>query len=103
MNASYSQVSTGAVLGAQNAVRENTALEVHMNGLQNLCESLAKAVTRAERAADRLFGSEPTPISKGSPPTPAEPPLVGKIEERLRIATDLADSLHRHMDRLERL
>ena len=107
MNAAYPSIgqgiSTGMYPQSPSPPRDVTALEQHLNSLCTLVDNLAKASQRAERMADKFFGCEPTPIGKNDCAAAGEPPMIARIEERLRVAADLSESIHRHLNRLERL
>lgn len=99
---------TGAVqsIQAQDAPRESTALDAHLSFLRNLQEQAAGASNRAMRIADRLFGQEPAAIGKGTDgglKSAGEPPMTAQIEEAARTLANLLDSIHQHLNRIERI
>lgn len=97
----YAQQSLGGV----QAVRENTALEQHLNELHKLHDHLGGAATRLMRIADRLLGSEPSPLNgtKGGAPTPGDPPLLSRMEHAAMDNQAMIDVILQHTQRLERL
>lgn len=94
----------GSQLATQ-AVRENTQLEVHLNALQTIQDELGKVFARAMGIADRLQGGEPPSIGKAdaSPKDPAQPPLLRRLEITGMQISDIVQSVHHQLDRLERL
>lgn len=114
MYAQSNQISTvagsygaGAVQSvAQDAPRESTALEAHLSFLIHLQEQAGSAANRAMRTADRLFGCEPAMIGKGTDgglKAAQEPPMIVKVEEASRVVSQLLETLHQHISRLERI
>ena len=85
--------------------KENTQLETHLYALQSLQETLGNVAGRAMVLADRLLGSEPAPLQGAQQNTkdPVQPPLLIRIEHALLMVAELAQSVQRHVGRLERL
>lgn len=99
----YSQ--TSVLSGAQcEPAHDNTILETHLAQLDKLNENMAAAVSRGQRVADRILGPEPQNIAKGegNAPTP-QPCLVRRLEVALMQANALSESMHRQLERVERL
>ena len=89
---------------AGNTIKANTQLESHLSALRDLHNELGSAATRAMQLADRLIGSEPSPIANvGREKEPGEPPLLTRLERASIDASELAKSIHYHLNRLERL
>lgn len=99
-----SSYNIGSTASAE-PVRENTALEQHLNELHKLHDGLGGAATRLMRIADRLLGCEPSPLNQAKigAPAPAEPPLLGRLEHAVMDNHAMTDALLQHIQRLERL
>ena len=78
------------------------ALEQHETSLQSLVAHLSNLNQRAMVLADRMFGSQPEPVSKGET-APANPPAIRRLEDLMSMAHQQIDALTRHVERLERL
>lgn len=81
-----------------------TALETHIEALDNLRGVLRQAYDRALRCGDRLLGSQPSPVGeKSAGQTPQQPPLMRRVEELTSDLTNLAEIIHGQLARPERL
>jgi len=111
---------TGAAANAMPAARESTQLEIHLNAIRSLHEALAGAAQRAKGLADRLLGAEPENINKDDIPKQTAPnallmqldlipkqtapnALLMQLDLAQQTSDDLAQSIHYHLNRLERL
>lgn len=96
----------GNMSAASGAPVDNTALEAHLSFLRHLQEQASNAASRACRMADRLLGAEPAMIGKGNPEginKSVEPPLVSQVDEAARVVAQLLETVHQHLNRLERV
>jgi len=101
----------GVLTSAQQAMvsqgRETTQLETHIGAFAAMRDSLVNANERAQRMADRLMGCEPQPVPPGAgrslANSAAEPPLLAQLEILAASSSEVLDSLHRNLNRLERV
>lgn len=100
--AAFGQIqSLTSGLGRDAPVQPN-ALEQHEHSLSALVGHLSNLNQRALNLSDRMFGSQPEPVSKGENP-PANPPAIRRLEDLMAMAHQQIDALTRHIERLERL
>jgi hypothetical protein len=108
----YGQMSTTSpasitgVAGGQGPVaeRDATQLEQHLNAIRGLHDELAGAVQRAKCIADRLIGAEPESLNKiDAPKAPNPTALLMQLDLAQQQSRDFVQTIHYHLNRLERL
>jgi hypothetical protein len=92
-----------AALGAQQ-VRDTTELEQLLHRLYSLRDSVSNAANRSLLLADRILGSEPSPLRGGTEGKATnEPPLIHRLSQAVEDIGQISEIINQHLTRLERL